>query len=121
MSGRNLLEGQIGPVTQSLDAVKALLAWRGRGTDPMPAMVEFTHEGGEGRLLLVLSGDKKNYYTVTARACSCPVSTDRPGAPCKHQRKYFGAKQDQATVGSIRPTGGWVGPNGEQASGPVEA
>jgi len=121
MNGKNLVEGRTGPITQSVEAVKALLTWKGRAVDPLPSVVEFTHEGGEGRLLLVLSGDKKNYYTVTARACSCSARTDRLVPPCQHQRKYFGAKQDQATVGSIRPTGGWVGPNGVKASGPLEA
>jgi len=121
MSGKNLLEGLHGPVSQSIDAVKALLTWKGRAVDPLPSVVAFANEGEESRLMLVLSGDKKSYYVTTERACSCPARTDRPGAPCQHQRKYFGARPDQATVGSIRPTGGWVGPNGVKASGPVEA
>jgi len=120
MDGKNLLEGQTCPVSQSIDAVKGLLTWKGRAVDPLPSVVEFANECEESRLMLVLSGDKKNYYVTTARACSCPAASYHQG-PCKHQRKYFGAKQDQATVGSIQPTGGWVGPNGVKASGPVEA
>jgi len=121
MSGKNLLEGLQGPVSQSVGAVKALLTWKGRAIDPLPSVLEFTHEGKEGRLMLVLSNKKDEYYVTTARACSCSARTDRPGAPCQHQRKYFGARPEQATVSSIRPTGGWVGPNGVKASRPVEA
>jgi len=120
MAGRTLIEMH-NPVTQSVAAVKALLTWKGRAIDPLPSVVEFARDGKEGRTMLVLSGDKKSYYVTTARACSCSARTDRPGAPCQHQRKYFGAKQDQATVGSIRPTGRWAGPNGVKASGPLEA
>jgi hypothetical protein len=119
MDGKTLFDGA-SPKTQSLDAVKALLTWKGRAVDPLPSVVEFANEGEESRLMLVLSNDKKNYYVTTARACSCPSATYHQ-EPCKHQRKYFGAKQDQVTTGSIRPTGGWVGPNGEKANGPVEA
>jgi hypothetical protein len=40
-------------------------------------------------------------------------------------RKYFPeAAKPAATVtepGSIRPTGGWIGPDGQRANGPVEA
>jgi len=109
MSGKNLLEGRTGPVTQSVEAVKALLTWKGRASDPLPSVVEFANEGEESRLVLVLSNDKKNYYVTTARACSCPASTDHPGLPCKHQRKYFGAKLEHAKMDSIRPEGKWPG------------
>jgi hypothetical protein len=116
MSGKTIFDGA-SPKTQSIDAVKALLSWRGRGTDPMPATVEFTHEGGEGRLMLILSNDKKNYYVTTARACSCPSATYHPGQPCKHMRKHFGAKiAATEEVGSIRPTGKWAG----GMNGPVD-
>jgi hypothetical protein len=108
------------PVTQSIEAVKALLTWKGRAVDLLPSVVEFANEGEYSRLMLVLSDDKKSYYVTTERACSCPSATCHQG-PCQHQRKYFGAKQDQATVGCIQPTGRWVGPNGVKASGPVEA
>jgi len=104
MNGKNLLEGPHGPVSQSIDAVKALLTWKGRALDPLPSVVAFANEGEESRLMLVLSNQKDNYYVVTPTACSCPTRTDRPGEPCKHIRKYFGAKQEQAVIGSIRPT-----------------
>jgi len=111
MSGR-LLEGRTGPVSQSIDAVKALLAWRGRGVDPMPQTIEFANEGEESRLVLVLSNKKDVYYVTTATKCSCPSQTYR-GGPCKHMRKYFGAKLEQVTTGSIRPEGKWpCGMNG---------
>ena len=96
----------------------------------MPAMVEFTHEGGEGRLLLVLSGDKKNYHVTTARACSCAASTDHPGQPCEHQRKYFPQAQAQAQArtedvaddepqiprGEFKPFGQLPGENAAEAA-----
>jgi len=107
MSGKNRLEGRTGPVTQSVEAVKALLTWKGRAVDPLPSVVEFTRDGEEGRLVLVLSNDKKSYYVTTARACSCPAAYHQ--GPCKHQRKFFGARPEQSMLGSIRPEGKWPG------------
>lgn len=84
MSERNLLEGRTGPVTQSVAAIKSLLAFVGRASDPMPSDVSLDN----GRLVLVLSNKKDAYYTVTATKCSCPAASYHHG-PCKHQRKYF--------------------------------
>jgi hypothetical protein len=111
MSGKNLLEGRTGPVTQSVEAVKALLTWKGRAVDPLPSVVAFANECEESRLMLVLSDKKDNYYVVTPTACSCLARTDRPDAPCKHMRKHFGAKvaANASESGSIRPTGKWPG------------
>jgi hypothetical protein len=112
-----------GPKTQSIDAVKSLLTWRGRGTDPMPSILEFVNEGEGNRLVLVLSNKKDSYYVVTPAKCSCPSATYHPGQPCKHQRKHFGAKlaSRPTEAASIRPTAGWIGPDGQRANGPVEA
>jgi len=120
MSGKNLLEGRTGQITQSVEAVKSLLTWKHRASDPLPSVVEFANEGEESRLVLVLSNKKDSYYVTTATKCSCPSQTYR-GGPCKHMRKHFGTCAN-ATVESesIRPTGGWIGPNGEKANGPVE-
>ena len=85
MSGKNLLEGRTGPITQSVEAVKKLLTFLGRTSDPLPQEVSL--DGG--RLVLVLSNKKDAYYTATSRACSCPAATYNPGKPCKHSRKYF--------------------------------
>jgi hypothetical protein len=85
MSGKNLLEGQTGPVTQSVEAVKNLLAFVGRSADPLPTDVTLDN----GRIVLVLNNKRDAYYTCTARACSCPSATYRHNGPCKHQRKYF--------------------------------
>ena len=85
MSGKNLLEGRTGPITQSVDAVKALLSWKKIASDPLPADVSMDN----GRLVLVLSNKKDVYYTVTPTKCSCPAHTYHPGQRCKHQRKYF--------------------------------
>jgi hypothetical protein len=87
MSGKNLLEGRTAPVTQSIDAIKALLQWKGRSSDPLPQFVELGKE--ESRLVLVLSNKRDAYYCTTPRACSCPAHTWHPGQPCKHQRKFF--------------------------------
>lgn len=73
------------PITQSIDAVKSLLAYVGRASDPLPTFLELSG----GRCILVLSNKKDVYYTVTPKGCSCPSATYRPGKSCKHQRKYF--------------------------------
>lgn len=78
------------PITQSIDAVKALLAYVGRSSDPLPTDVSFDN----GRMVLVLNGKKDAYYTCTAKACSCPAAHWNRG-PCEHQRKYF--PQPEAT------------------------
>jgi len=69
------------PKTQSVEAVKALLAWKGRASDPLPKFVEMG--AGESRLVLVLSNKKDCFYVVTARDCSCPARSWHPGQPCK--------------------------------------
>src|SRR5271157_2185131 len=84
MSG-NLLEGLNGPESQSIEAVKALIAFYNHGEEPaeMPAFYRLS-----GEMVLVLSNKKDNYYVVTSEACSCPSFSYR-GGPCKHQRMYF--------------------------------
>ena len=107
MSGKKLIEMQ-NPVTQSLDAIKAFLTWKGRPTDPMPSTIEFMQE--EGRMVLVLSNKKDSYYVVTSTKCSCPNQVYRGGS-CKHMRRFFPQEQN-ATVseaGSIKPEGAWPG------------
>ncbi len=117
MSERNLLEGRTGPVTQSVEAVKNLLAFVGRSADPLPTDVGLDN----GRLVLVLNNKKDAYYTCTARACSCPSATYRHNGPCKHQRKYFAEQTTKPAahepMDSILPTGKWPG----GMNGPVEA
>jgi len=81
---KNLLEGRTGPITQSIDAVKALLSWKGHPSNPLPSDVSMDN----GRLVLVLSNKRDSYYTVTATKCSCLAATYHQG-PCKHQRKFF--------------------------------
>ena len=114
MLEKNLLEGRTGPITQSVDAVKALLQWKKIASDPLPADVSLDN----GRLVLVLSNKKDVYYTVTATKCSCPAATYHPGQLCKHQRKHF--PQEQVAIvaesGSIRPECKWPG----GMNGPVD-
>ena len=114
MSGSLLDTAQSGPVTQSVDAVKNLLAFVGRASDPMPSDVTLDN----GRLVLVLNGKKDAYYTCTAAACSCPAAHWNRG-PCKHQKKYFSQPKTTAPVSTedgIAPTAKWA--NG--ANGPVD-
>jgi len=73
------------PATQSIEAVKSLLAYVGRACDPLPTFLELPDK----RCILVLSNKKDIYYTVTPAGCSCPSATYRPGKTCKHQRKYY--------------------------------
>jgi hypothetical protein len=116
MSGKNLLEGRTGPITQSVEAVKALLSWKKIASDPLPADVSMDN----GRLVLVLSNKKDVFYTVTPAKCSCPSATYHPGQPCKHQRKHFPVaaelQQRPQEPGSIRPAGKWPG----GLNGPVD-
>jgi len=113
MNARTLVQLE-NPVTQSLEAIKSFLTWKGRATDPMPTIVEFMQE--DNRMVLVLSNRKDSYYVVTEKTCSCPSATYR-GGRCKHMRRFFPQEQ-VATVaesGSIRPEGKWPG----SENGPV--
>jgi hypothetical protein len=85
-------------ITQSIDAVKSLLAYVGRACDPLPTFLELPDK----RCILVLSNKKDVYYTVTPYGCSCPSANYRPGKPCKHQRKYF-PEVTEAGEGYTRP------------------
>ena len=121
MSGRNLLEGRTGPVTQSVDSVKSLLMWKGRAVDPLPSKIELVNQEEDSRLMLILSNKKDGYYVTTATKCSCPSATYRHSGPCKHQRRYFPQEQaakPAATTepGSIKPAGKWPGGH----NGPVD-
>ena len=86
MNGKTIIQIEK-PQTQTVGSVKALLAWRGRASDPLPSFVELGKE--DSRLVLVLSNKRDVYYTTTARDCSCPARNWHPGQPCKHQRRYF--------------------------------
>ena len=142
MNGKKLVYQVESPKTQSLAAVKALLAWKQVSCDPLPEFVEMGK--GDSRLVLVLSNKKDAYYTVTSRACSCPAATYNPGKSCKHSRKYFPqpkkSREELEAEGeailhnaakrlarppessSIRDNlPGWRGPDGQRANGPVEA
>ena len=140
MEGKILVQIE-SPKTQSLDAVKALLAFKKVASDPLPQ--EISLDGG--RLVLVLSNKKDAYYVTTSRSCSCPSSTYHPGVACKHSKKYF--PQPKKTREELEAEGeaileahhntakrlarppediraslpGWRGPDGQRANGPVEA
>ena len=108
MEGKTLLASG-SPITQRIDAVKALLAWKKVSCDPLPEFVEMGKE--DSRLVLVLSKKKDCYYVTTAHACSCPAATYHHG-PCKHQKKYF--PQEEENLRDSLP--GWPG----GLNGPVE-
>jgi hypothetical protein len=113
MSGRTILKIE-SPTTQTVEAVKSLLTWKGHPTNPLPCDVSLEN----GCLVLVLSNKKDCYYVTTARACSCPAHNWHPGQRCKHQRKFFPqiAKPAASEPGSIRPAGKWPG----GMNGPVD-
>jgi hypothetical protein len=136
MLNKTLLEPSC-PVTQTAAAVKSLITYHSHGHEPaeMPAFYRLTAE-----MVLAQSNKGDVYYVVTPKTCSCPSATYRPGSPCKHQRKYFPqpkAREESImpskagfrpvvdpTTGndpkdSIRPTGGWMGPDGKRTNGPV--
>lgn len=115
LSGNLLDKVRSGPVTQSRDAVKTLLAFVGRASDPMPSDVTLDN----GRMVLVLSNKKDCYYVVTQKACSCPAASYHHG-PCKHQRKFFPQAEATKPVSagdSIKPAGKWPGGH----NGPVDS
>jgi hypothetical protein len=99
------------PATQTVPAVCALLAWKGRSSNPLPQFVEMG--SGEGRVVLVLSNKRDAYYCVTAAACSCPAAYYNHGKPCKHMRRYF-PEQATAKPATIKQPnhGAWHGHNG---------
>ena len=102
------------PITQRIDAVKALLAWKKVSCDPLPEFVEMGD--GDSRLVLVLSNKKDAYYTVTAKGCSCPAATYHHG-PCKHQKKYFAEPKEPEPELDLKASHpGWPG----GLHGPVE-
>jgi len=69
------------PVSQSVDAVKSLLAYMHRPSEPLPEFVELND-----RVWLTLSKDGKAYYTTTTKSCSCPARFYHPGKICKHMK-----------------------------------
>jgi len=133
------------PKTQSVAAVKALLAFKKVASDPLPQEVSL--DGG--RLVLVLSNKKDAYYVTTSRSCSCPSAVYHPGVACKHSKKYFPqpkktreeleaegeaileahhntakrlARPPESSMEDIRASlPGWRGPDGQRANGPVGA
>jgi len=109
MEGKTLLASG-SPITQRIDAVKALLAWKQVSSDPLPQEVSLD----SGRLVLVLSKKKDCYYVVTANGCSCPAATYHPGTRCKHSKKYFPQPEQEENIRDSLP--GWPG----GLNGPVE-
>lgn len=80
------------PVSQSVEAVRALLNYQGKVYTEMPAFYRLSPE-----MVLVRSSKGDMYYVVTPTACSCPSATYRPGEACKHIRAYFKTASKAAT------------------------
>jgi len=78
------------PVTQTVDAVKALLAYMHRPAEPLPEFVEL-----QDRVRLTRSKDGKGYYLTTPKNCSCPARAFNPGAPCKHMKALQASIEEQ--------------------------
>jgi hypothetical protein len=150
MSGKNLLEGRTGPQTQTIDAVKALLQWKKIASDPLPSEVSLDngrmvlvlsnkrdayycltakacscpaatyHPGQKCKHQRKYFGARSEAeeYQARQRALRAQAkagsSLSEPQEPAKRLARP--PEED-----SIKPTGGWIGPNGEKANGPVEA
>jgi hypothetical protein len=80
------------PKTQSIDAVKLLLAFVGRASDPMPIYVEL-----KGGVRLTRSKKGDCFYTTTPTDCSCKARTFNPGTPCKHMKALLASEGVEAS------------------------
>ena len=80
------------PKTQSIDAVKSLLAFIGRASDPLPAFVELS-----GGARLILSKKKDVYYTTLPTACSCPAAALAHGQVCEHRTALLAGNTVEAS------------------------
>jgi hypothetical protein len=105
MAGKTIFETE-SPKTQTSEAVKALITYFNKGTEPaqLPDFFRLTNE-----MVLVKSNKGDVFYVTTPKNCSCPARTYNPGKPCKHQRKHFGVKPAEHREESIRPVGKWAG------------
>jgi len=111
------------PVTQSVDAVKALLAYMHRPAEPLPEFVEL-----QDRVRLTRSKDGKGYYLTTPKNCSCPARAFNPGAPCKHMKALqvsIVEREDESIMPAMaqpfRPTSDDKIPRLQSRPGPVVA
>jgi len=119
MSGKVLVQIEA-PVTQSTEAIKALLKFYNHGQE-VAELPPFYRLGAE--LVLVQSNKGDVYYVTTPRDCSCPAQSYHPNMTCKHMSKFFPApkaeapalderhagplKLAQPTKDEIRPEGKW--------------
>lgn len=97
MEGRTSIQVEK-PTTQTVDAVKSLLAYVGRASDPMPIFVEL-----KGGVRLTKSSKGDCYYTTTPTDCSCKARTFNPGTPCKHMLALRADQANKIESESIRP------------------
>lgn len=95
MTGRFLINC-IGPKTQSIEAVKALLSWMGCSIEPLPDHVQL--DGAQ----LTLSSKGDVYYTTTPTSCSCPAAVYHPGVPCEHMKALQSGNSREASRAQAR-------------------
>ncbi len=95
---KTIFEGTC-PKTQSIDAVKCLLAFVGRGADPLPLFVELA---GGVRLTKSSKGDV--YYTTALANCSCSARNFHPNQQCKHMKALLAGNSVAASRARPVPT-----------------
>jgi len=82
------------PKTQSVESTIALSAYLGKEIS-----------GGVldlGAVKLVKSNKGDCFYSVTAKACSCPAQTYHPGQPCKHMKALLAGNSVEASRAQAR-------------------
>ncbi len=107
------------PKTQSISAVRELIAFQQHGQKPekMPEFYRLSES-----MVLVRSNKGDAYYTTMPDDCSCPAMSFNPEKLCKHSRMYFPQlKKEALSLDSIRPVGDWIGPDGKRANGPIDS
>lgn len=79
MSGRILVQIQT-PITQKPEAFEALAAYLNKNIEA--GVLDL------GAAKLVKSNKVDAFYTVTAKACSCPAATYHPGQQCRKANRH---------------------------------
>ncbi|VVB64833.1 Uncharacterised protein [uncultured archaeon] len=86
MSERNLLEGLVGPTTQTIDSVKALAKFLGM-KEELPETITLAKIAR-----LTLSSKKDCYYYASDKGCTCKAGTY--GRICRHIRDLCEASRE---------------------------
>ena len=84
MSERSLLDGMVGPTTQTIDSGKALAKFLGM-KEELPAIIPLANSAR-----LTLSTKKDCYYYTSERGCTCKAGTY--GRICRHRKALESSK-----------------------------